>query len=234
MADDTLIQLAVFGNPIAHSCSPQIHQAFAKEHNLQIDFQKILVEPRGFASALDLFQEEGGHGCSVTLPLKEEAFEIVDECSERAKRAGAVNTILFKEDGSRFGDNTDGIGLVRDMKNNHNVEMKNKSILLLGAGGAARGVLGALLDESPEKVTVVNRTKNKAEQLASTFNVQGCGYADLGKATFDIIINATSASLSGEIPPLSPSVLNDGTFCYDLAYSQELTPFFTSSNFVTV
>jgi len=220
---------AVMGNPIAHSKSPQIHAAFARQTGQDLSYTAILVEIDGFAQALTDFQEQGGKGVNVTVPFKREAWERVDRRSARAELAGAVNTILFMPDGSRDGDNTDGAGLIRDILQNHAGRLDGRRLLLLGAGGAARGVLGPLLDENPLELVIANRTANKAVALAAEFqrlgSVRGCGFPELRGARFDLIINATAASLHGEVPPLPADLFSENGWCYDMMYAAEPTAF---------
>ena len=223
-----LDQYAVMGNPIAHSKSPLIHTLFAKQTGQHLEYRAILVEPGGFATVADAFREAGGRGLNVTVPFKRDAWIYVDELSARAERAGAVNTILFRND-SRFGDNTDGLGLVYDLTINHKAELKGKRILLLGAGGAARGVLQPLLAEAPAMLVIANRTAAKAAELALLFGdlgrVFGCGYAELPEHAFDLIINATAASLNDTVPPLPDSILTRDSWCYDMMYGDKPTAF---------
>ncbi len=217
----------VFGNPIAHSKSPQIHSLFAKQTTQQISYKPLLAPLDGFAAAVAQFFTTGS-GANVTVPFKEEAYALADQLSQRAQRAKAVNTLKKLADGSLLGDNTDGAGLVNDLLNN-NVELANKNILILGAGGAVRGVLEPLLAQGPAEVCIVNRTVEKAEQLAHEFADLGpmtaCGY-DWIDEPVDIIINGTSASLSGELPPLANTLIKPGdTVCYDMMYSKQTTIF---------
>jgi len=219
---------AVMGNPIKHSKSPQIHSLFAEQTNQSINYTAIQVDTGGFKQAVGNFAAHKGKGLNITVPFKEEAWALVNERSDRAERAGAINTIKLI-DNKLVGDNTDGVGLVNDLKNNHKIELTGKRILLMGAGGAARGVLAPLLSEKPENITIVNRTQSKAKELAAHFNdlgsIIGCGYDDLadnisaGKQ-FDIIINATAASLHGELPPLPDKVVATKGCCYDMMYGK--------------
>lgn len=217
----------VFGNPIAHSKSPLIHGLFAEQTEQQISYQPLLAPLDGFTDAVAQFFNNGS-GANVTVPFKEHAFALADQLSERAQRAKAVNTLKKLADGSLLGDNTDGAGLVNDLLNN-NVVLAGKKILILGAGGAVRGVLEPLLAQAPAEVCIVNRTVEKAEQLACEFSDLGsmtaAGY-DWIDAPVDIIINGTSASLSGELPPLANSLIKAGhTVCYDMMYGKETTVF---------
>lgn len=219
----------VMGNPIAHSKSPRIHAAFAQQTKQLITYDAILVDPGGLAQAVGNFQANGGKGLNITVPFKQDAWRLMDELSARAKRAGAVNTIVIRDDGSLYGDNTDGAGLLRDICQNHQSTIKDKHILLLGAGGAARGVLTPILNELPEKLVIANRTVDTAISLANDFsdlgNISACGFPELEGQGFDLIINGTSASLQGGLPPLPSGIINEGGWCYDMMYSSESTPF---------
>ena len=220
---------SVMGNPVHHSKSPFIHAHFSKQTDQSILYDTTLVELDGLPAALDLFQSMGGKGVNITLPFKHRAFQLVDQHSERALEAGAVNTIRFNPDGSRFGDNTDGIGLVKDVTSNHNFSVEGKRVLVVGAGGAVSGVIGALLKESPSELVVANRTISKAVSLVDMFSSNvpmiGCGLLDLEGDAFDLVINGTSASLQDELLELPVSVLTDKTFCYDMVYGKGVTPF---------
>lgn len=222
---------AVMGNPVAHSKSPQIHAQFAKQTGESLAYEAILVPPGGFARAVKDFQAAGGRGLNVTLPYKEEAFVLCEVCSSRAKQAAAVNTLWFEADGRRHGDNTDGVGLIRDLCQNHGISLTGKRVLLLGAGGAARGVLGPLLMECPRQLICANRTGSRAEAMAAQFAAQGPVQArtlmQLEGLEFDLIINATSASLKGETPLLPEGIVPPGGACYDLAYGDGSTAFVT-------
>ncbi|NOY63433.1 MAG: shikimate dehydrogenase [Gammaproteobacteria bacterium] len=217
---------AVMGNPIAHSKSPLIHARFARQTAQQLQYNAIEVAKGSFAQAVDLFRTNGGRGLNITVPFKEEAWRYVDRRSERAEIAGAVNTIDFRGDGC-YGDNTDGVGMVRDIIVNHGGTIAGKRVMLLGAGGAVRGVLGPLLAESPAQLLIVNRTVSKARALAKHCcgPVEACGYDALGNAAADIVINGTAASLGGNVPPLPDDVLAEGAWCYDMMYGNEPTAF---------
>ena len=195
---------AVIGNPIAHSKSPQIHKLFAQQTGQDISYEAILAPPDGFAATVERLRREGYKGCSITVPFKFEAFQSATRLSERAQAAKAVNTLKFDDD-TIFGDNTDGMGLVRDIENNLGFPLKGLRVLLMGAGGATYGAVLPLLDAGV-KLSVVNRTLDKAQQLGKAFAARGriavFGYADLDGKTFDCVINATSSGLSGEMPPL--------------------------------
>ncbi len=220
---------AVFGNPVRHSKSPWIHAAFAAQCEQDMQYRAVLVETNGFREAAEGFFAAGGKGLNVTVPFKQEAFEFATQCSPRAQVAAAVNTLKQLDDGTIQGDNTDGIGLVRDMVVNLGWQIRNKRLLLLGAGGAVRGVLELLLKEQPASLLIVNRTAEKAEDLARTLAEYGPisagGFDCLGTEDFDLVINGTSASLAGELPPLPDTLLNERSCCYDMMYGSEPTPF---------
>ena len=220
---------AVMGNPVEHSKSPQIHALFAQQTHQQLVYTANLVALDQFEHALQTFAENDGKGLNITVPFKHAAWQWVTQRSPRAACAGAVNTIMFLPDSTSYGDNTDGIGLVRDMTHNHGVTISGQRVLLLGAGGAARGVLMPLLEEQPTHLVIVNRTADKAMELAKDLTdvgvVTGCTYQDLGAEQFDIIINATSASLHGEVPALPTAVLAKKCLCYDMMYGATPTAF---------
>lgn len=221
---------AVFGNPIAHSKSPQIHAAFAAQCAQGLRYDAILAPHDGFAQAIADFVAAGGRGANVTVPFKEEAFRLTKRLTDRARIAGAVNTLTFDDNGM-IGDNTDGEGLLRDLTINLLYSLAGRRILLLGAGGAARGVLAPLLASSPAMLTIANRTPAKALQLAKRFAacgpVHGVAYHELAGQSFDLLINATAASLSGELPPLPAGVFAPGSLAYDMMYGETETPFLT-------
>lgn len=220
---------AVMGNPIAHSKSPKIHALFAQQTHQQLSYEALLVPLDGFAAAVAEFRASGGKGLNVTVPFKQEAWALESQQTDRARRAGAVNTLWFRDDGSILADTTDGVGLVRDLTRNHGVELSAKRILILGAGGAVRGVLEPLLQQSPATVVVANRTASKAEALAQLFGdmgtISGCGFDGLHGEQFDLVINGTAASLEGEVPPLPDDLLSDDACCYDMMYGADPTPF---------
>lgn len=216
----------VFGNPIEQSRSPFIHHSFAKTTGQILQYDTCLVQLDGFTDAVYDFIAKEGKGANVTVPFKEQALALADVLSERARLAGAVNTLIFKE-GKIHGDNTDGEGLVQDLLRN-TVQLKNSRILLLGAGGAAKGVILPLLAQNPKSITIANRTINKAEMVIEQFSNEklvACGFEQTAEQEFDVIINATSASLSGKLPAISASIINSNTVCYDMVYSKSLTPF---------
>lgn len=214
---------AVFGNPIAHSKSPQIHQAFAAQEGVNIVYEKILADEAGFETAVQRFFDEGGQGANVTLPFKVRAFHWAQSLSADARGAGAVNTLIRAADGIR-GENTDGIGLVRDISHNLKVTLSGKRILLLGAGGAVRGVIQPLLNAGPSELIIANRTPEKAAALAEEFSVSSCPFERLD-GRFDIIINGTSGSLSGSVPDIPPSLFGRAELAYDMVYGSEPTAF---------
>ncbi len=220
---------AVFGNPIRHSKSPQIHAMFAQQFGQSIQYRAVRVELDGFNRAASGFFEDGGAGLNVTVPFKQEAFEFAHRLSDRAMRAGAVNVLTRTEDGTIEGDNTDGIGLVRDMIANLGWALRGLRVLVLGAGGAVRGVLEPIVRERPAELLIVNRTASKAQQLAQGFSdiapVEGGGYPLIGQRQFDLVINATSAGLSDEMPELPSALLTERSSCYDMVYGAAPTPF---------
>lgn len=223
-------QYAVFGNPINHSKSPTIHRQFAEQTGQDMHYAKQLVEVNAFAQAAEAFFAQGGKGLNITVPFKLDAFQFAHTITPRAQRAGAVNTLAWQNDGTILGDNTDGIGMVHDM---HNLgwELCDKRILVLGAGGAVRGILQPLLAEQPQRLVIANRTLIKAEALELQFhdlgNIHACSYEQLAAEEFDLVINGTSASLSGDLPPLPPQLLAAGAHCYDMMYGAEPTVFMT-------
>ncbi len=220
---------AVFGNPIKQSKSPAIHARFAEQCGESMQYRAVRVELGDFDRAATDFFQGGGAGLNVTVPFKHDAFEFAGELSQRAQRAGAVNTLAQREDGSIFGDNTDGVGLVRDMIANLGWAVQGQRVLLLGAGGAARGVLEPLSRERPAELLVVNRTAEKAAGLAGEFRdvgpVEGGGFELIGERQFDLVINATSAGLSDEMPALPASLLTERSCCYDMVYGPDPTAF---------
>lgn len=229
MTTEDLDKYAVFGNPIKHSLSPDIHSAFAEQTGQQIIYRRHQVELGKFADAARSFFDNGGKGLNITVPFKLDAFEFANELSMRARRAGAVNTLAVMEDGGVFGDNTDGVGLIRDICNNLDWDITDKRVLVLGAGGAVRGILGPLIRKHPSHLLIANRTVEKAQKLAADFSglgdVRACRYEALASNHFDLIINGTAASMTGELPELPSDILSDVGCCYDMMYSAEPTPF---------
>lgn len=218
----------VFGHPVAHSKSPAIHAAFAAQCGHDLSYEAILAPLDGFADSLCAFVAAGGRGANVTVPFKEEACRLATRLTPRAAQAGAVNTLAFDSSGM-LGDNTDGAGLLRDLSNNLGCRITGRRLLLLGAGGAARGVVGPLLKARPAALVIANRTAARAADLAERFAGRGplraCGYPDLAGESFDLVINATSASLGGETPCLPERVFASGSLAYDMMYGRGETPF---------
>lgn len=220
---------AVFGNPIAHSRSPEIHGLFATATGQDMEYSRQQVPLGAFAESAREFLESGARGMNVTVPFKLDAYDFADTLTDRAKRAGAVNTLARLTEGSVVGDNTDGAGMVRDIVDNLGWSIAGKSVLILGAGGAVRGVLEPMLAQKPVSVTIANRTVAKAEQLARDFAdlgvIEGSSFEALEGRSFDLIINGTSASLSGDLPPLPNTLITEKTCCYDMMYAKEPTVF---------
>ena len=224
---------AVFGNPIAHSKSPQIHQAFAEQTAQDLIYEALLAPVDAFIPSLTAFLADQGRGCNITVPFKQDAFEAAEKLTSRAQRAGAVNTLWQAEDGTLWGDTTDGVGLVRDLTDNQQVNITGKRVLILGAGGAVRGVVEPILEQQPAAVIIANRTISKAETLVGIFQdlstedgcLTACGFSDLDGQQFDLVINGTAASLAGDLPPLPDGLLADQAVCYDMMYSQDITIF---------
>ena len=221
---------AVIGNPVAHSKSPLIHAAFARAQSQTISYQRLFSELNAFVPTVQAFRARGAKGLNVTVPFKLEAFAFADALTERAQQAGAVNVLAF--DGDRIrGDNTDGVGLVRDIVANLGHEVQGKRVLLLGAGGAARGAVVPLLQEAPQSLTIANRSADKARALVTQFaayagacTLNAHGYAALAGQQIDIIINATSAGLNDSMPDLPDGLYATGSLAYDMVYGRE-TPF---------
>ena len=221
---------AVFGHPVAHSLSPRIHAAFGRQAGIALRYEAIDVEPAGFAAALAAFAARGGSGANVTLPLKEAAFALCTEASERARRAGAVNTLVRGEDGTWRGDNTDGSGLVRDLTQRHGLDLRERRTLLLGAGGAARGVAPALLDAGIGELTIANRTSARADALADALGDPArvhVRYLDdlAAQGEFDLVVNATSAARGGALPVLPMALVGPRSVAVDLSYGEAAIPF---------
>lgn len=220
---------AVVGNPARHSKSPLIHTLFAQQSGQDLLYEAIEVEEDQFEAFVTDFFANQGAGLNITVPYKEKAFALADSCSPRADLAKAVNTLFLDEENKLCGDNTDGWGLVTDIKVNHEFPLQQKRILILGAGGAVRGALAALVYEQTAGITIANRTLSKAEQLCEEFeqyaNVNALSYEMLGKQQFDLIINGTSLSLSGELPPISAELIAPNCCCYDMMYGDEDTAF---------
>jgi shikimate dehydrogenase len=224
---------AVIGNPVAHSKSPFIHAEFARQTGQDLVYERILAPLEGFSSAVQDFRAEGGKGLNVTVPFKVEAFRITDQRGARAEEAEAVNTLKF-EGATIYGDNTDGIGIARDIQANLGFDLAGRDILLMGAGGAAQGALGRLLDAGPARVVIANRTIDKAERLAQRFRasrgltrdaLSASGYAGLSGHQFHVIVNSTSASLDDTVPDLPEGLFARDSLAYDMMYGKGLTPF---------
>jgi len=211
---------AVMGSPVAHSKSPAIHKLFAHQFKHNIEYTAIEVESGGLAQAVEQFRVDGGKGLNITVPYKLDAFRLTDNLSDRAQLAEAVNTLKFEADGQIFGDNTDGAGIGVDIEINLNVPLRDKNILILGAGGAVRGVLDPILRHRPAKIVIANRTVSKAKELARVFSphgkVEAVSFDDLKGKHFDIVINGTAASLQGEVPPLPVTIFARSALAYDI------------------
>jgi len=229
MAEVNPDRYGVMGYPVSHSRSPIIHRLFAIQTQQNLQYELLQVAPEQLEKAVRQFGRTGGKGLNITVPHKSEIVRLVEDMSERAKNAGAVNTLLFKDD-EIFGDNTDGVGLMRDLQTNQELELANSNILILGAGGATRGIVAPLLEAGPESIMIANRTVSKASALADHFSADGpvsaCRFKDVGTLpVYDLVINATSAGLKGEIPPYPESAIHPNTVCYDLSYGLKATPF---------
>jgi shikimate dehydrogenase len=219
----------VVGHPVAHSWSPFIHGLFARETGQAISYRLYDFTPEEFKARVREFFRLGGRGLNITLPHKIAAVEMASELTPRAAHSGAVNTLAMQKDGAILGDNTDGAGLVRDLCDNLGLVIIRRRILIVGAGGATRGVIAPLLALEPAEVIIANRTPERARDLAGAFAklgpVQGMGISDVNGGPYDLVINATSASLSGDVPPMSNTVVGPETVCYDMAYGKNETPF---------
>lgn len=219
---------AVIGNPVAHSLSPTIHREFAKQTHQNIDYQLIEAPLDQFRKTVEQFRDDGGLGANVTIPFKQEAYHITSFRSNLAEQAQAVNTLRF-EDNRMYAYNTDGLGLIKDLAKNLNYSIRGKRVLILGAGGAARGIITPLLLKAPHKLVIANRTMKKAVHLAHLYQllgpIRGIGLEELRPKPFDLIINATSTGISGELLALPPEIIGPQTWCYDLMYNNKGTPF---------
>jgi shikimate dehydrogenase len=226
-------QYGVVGHPISHSWSPFIHGLFAKQTDQALVYRLYDISPEVFRAQVLEFFTRGGRGLNVTVPHKEAAAELANELTVRADRAGAVNTLMMNAEHHLLGDNTDGHGLVTDLRKNLALTITNERILILGAGGATRGVVEPLLSLGPTEVVIANRTSDRAVNLASLFvdlgAVRGCGFEEVGDEPFDIVINATAAGLTGSVPNVEGSIIASHTVCYDMSYSKSATPFVTWS-----
>lgn len=217
------------GYPVSHSRSPVIHRLFAAQTGQNIQYELLQVAPDKLEQAVLQFGRTGGKGLNITVPHKSEVVRLVDELSEQASNAGAVNTLQFL-DGKIFGYNTDGIGFMRDLQSNQGMQLKNANILILGAGGATRGIIGPLLEAEPHSIVIANRTFPKASGLADHFASQGpvtaCRFQDVKSLpVYDLVINATSAGVKGETPPYPAAAIHPQTVCYDMSYGLTPTPF---------
>ncbi len=222
---------AVIGHPIAHTKSPLIHQQFAKQTHQDIEYVAIEAPLDGFKATVLHFQQQGACGANITLPFKHQAFLLADQKSESAEQAQVANTLLFQTDGRIDADNTDGSGLIQDLTHNHHLSLRQKRILLLGAGGSASGIIHSLLEQAPSKLLIANRTVSKALTLAETLNmpsvVSAVGLEELTEGPYDLIINSTSAGLTGKSLNLPADLIGEHTVCYDLMYGDQTTPFLT-------
>ncbi|PCJ27722.1 MAG: shikimate dehydrogenase [SAR86 cluster bacterium] len=220
---------AVIGKPVKHSKSPQIHSLFAQQFGQEISYEAIEVEEENVETFVETFFAGEGAGLNITVPYKEKAFALALECSPRAAMAKAVNTLFLDDKNKLCGDNTDGPGLVTDIKVNHSFDIKDKRILILGAGGAVRGALAALVEERAATVSIANRTLSRAKQLCQEFGqftkMSAHTYEDIGKQQFDLIINGTSMGLTGEVPPVSAELIATDCCCYDMMYGDSDTAF---------
>jgi shikimate dehydrogenase len=220
---------AVIGHPVSHSRSPFIHSRFAAQTGQSMTYTTIDATPEQFEATVRQFFAEGGKGLNVTVPHKEAALLLADELSPRAQRAGAINVLALRAGGKILGDNTDGAGLARDLLNNHRVTIAGRRVLLLGAGGAARGALAPLLGLKPSELVIVNRNVVRAQELVARFidlgHLRAIGYQELGNDPYDLVINATAASLAGELPALPPGIVSSRSICYDMYYGRDETPF---------
>ena len=224
-------QYGVVGHPINHSWSPFIHGLFAKQTEQSLVYRLYDITPEDFRIQVLEFFTRGGRGLNVTVPHKEAAADIANELTARADRAGAVNTLMLRQDHVLVGDNTDGQGLVTDLRQNLGLTITNERLLILGAGGATRGVAEPLLSLGPTELVIANRSPERAVNLASLFSdlgaIRGCGFEEVGDEPFDIVINATAAGLTGSVPNVAGGVIGSHTVCYDMSYSKAATPFVT-------
>jgi shikimate dehydrogenase len=222
-------QYGVVGHPIGHSWSPFIHGIFAKQTLQNLVYRLFDVEPTDFDQRIIQLISGGVRGLNVTIPHKQAAARMAEQNTPRALRARAVNTLVLREDGSLLGDNTDGAGLINDLENNLRIDLRGKRVLMLGAGGAARGVMGPLLEHDLFELTIANRTLERAQALCAEFfdagKVVSCGFADIPGPAYDLIINATAASLHGQMPALPDGLVGKNTVCYDMTYGRGATPF---------
>jgi len=229
MTEGVTDRYGVMGYPVSHSRSPVIHRLFAIQTKQNIQYELLQVAPEKLETAVKQFGRTGGKGLNITVPHKSEVVRLIDDMSERASNAGAVNTLVFR-DNDIYGDNTDGVGFMHDLQLNQGVQLKDAKILILGAGGATRGIVGPLLEAEPDSIVIANRTFPKARNLADHFASQGpvdaCRFQDVHSLpVYDLVINATSAGVKGEMPPYPEQAIHPNTICYDLSYGLTPTPF---------
>ena len=229
MTEGVTDRYGVMGYPVSHSRSPVIHRLFAIQTKQNIQYELLQVAPEKLETAVKQFGRTGGKGLNITVPHKSEVVRLIDDMSERASNAGAVNTLVFR-DNDIYGDNTDGVGFMHDLQLNQGVQLKDAKILILGAGGATRGIVGPLLEAEPDSIVIANRTFPKARNLADHFASQGpvdaCRFQDVNSLpVYDLVINATSAGVKGEMPPYPEQAIHPNTICYDLSYGLTPTPF---------
>jgi shikimate dehydrogenase len=221
----------VIGHPITHSKSPVIHRLFAQQTDQDLTYEAFDIPPESLGARLLELVADGIRGFNVTVPHKQAVIKLIDELSERAQLAGAVNTLTVRKDDSLAGDNTDGVGLITDLVTNLGLRLENANTVILGAGGATRGIVPALLQAAVKDLRIANRTVGKARELAEEFGglggVSACSYDELAGYSFDLVINATSAGLTGMVPPFPASIIGEETVCYDLSYAMADTPFVT-------
>lgn len=232
--DRSVSNYAVFGNPVKHSKSPQIHSLFAKQTGITLKYQAIEVPINKFDEYVGIFASEGGLGLNITVPFKEDAHSFCTSLTQRAELCGSVNTICFDKQVNRLGDTTDGRGFINDLRINHQINIKNKTVLILGAGGSVKAILEPLCEQQAAQIVIANRTVSRAEELADKFsgfgNITACSYSDIATQPFGLIVNGTSLSLKGELPAINDSVINKDTCCYDLMYSDIDTVFMEWAN----
>jgi shikimate dehydrogenase len=229
--DRSISNYAVFGNPVKHSKSPRIHSLFATQTGITLNYQAIEVPLEKFSEYVGLFSSQGGVGLNITVPFKEEAASLCTRLTERAKLCGSVNTLRFDKQLNIHGDTTDGQGLINDLIINHQINIKDKSVLVLGAGGSVKAIIKPFCEQKPSQIVIANRTVSRAEELADKFSelghISASPYSELSHRSFDLIINGTSLSLKGELPAIPETVIHQNTCCYDLMYSDAATVFMT-------
>lgn len=227
-------RFGVVGHPISHSKSPQIHQLFASQLDEQIEYEKYDVKPEVFDTFVQNFFQEGGEGLNITVPFKELAYNISIPATDKVRMAKAVNTLYCNEAGQLVGENTDGAGLVRDLTINQGIKIQDRRVLILGAGGAVRGIIPSILDQNPGSITIANRTIGKAVDIKKEYKniseLKVSSFEDITTGPFDLIINGTSLGLENQSPAISPGTVNSDTSCYDLMYSSDDTAFVSWCN----